>query len=115
MSYRKLGTSSKDELRALLVNLVKEIIIKEKIVTTKERAKEARKFVDKLITRAKKNTVPAKRDVISFLMNDKKVANKIFTDLVLRYENRHSGYTRILKLEERRGDHADMVIIELVK
>lgn len=115
MAYRKLGTRTSEQRRALLANLTKEVIMHERIETTEEKAKEVRKLVDKVITYGKKGTVEARRDAIAFLMNDKDVAKKAFDELAKRYEKRDGGYTRILKLEERRGDDASMVIIELVK
>jgi large subunit ribosomal protein L17 len=114
MAYRKLGTSSSGERRSLLVNLIKAVVTHEKIETTEARAKEARKLIDKLITYAKKGTVEARRDALALVMNDKVVVKKAFDDLAVRYKERNGGYTRILKLKERRGDDALMVILELV-
>ena len=114
MAYRKLGTRTSEHRRAILANLAKEIIIHEKIETTEERAKEVRKIVEKIITIGKKGTVEARRDVLAILMNDKEVMTKVFNDLAKRYEERKGGYTRILKLKERRGDNALIVRIELV-
>ncbi|MDD4036260.1 MAG: 50S ribosomal protein L17 [Bacilli bacterium] len=114
MAYRKLGTSTSSHRRTLLSNLLTELIMHEKIETTEARAKELRKLFDKVITYAKKGTVEARRDALALLMNDKEAATKAFDELAKRYETRNGGYTRILKLNERRGDDALMVIIELV-
>ena len=86
----------------------------EAVVTTEARAKEVRKFVDKMITYGKRGTLVSRRKALAFLHNDKDVTNKIFNELAKRYENRNGGYTRIIKLKERRGDDALEVRIELV-
>ena len=113
MGYRKLGVDNQHR-RAMLANLVIELVKHESIKTTEARAKEARKFVDRMITYGKKGTVEARRDCLAFLMNDKVATKKIFDELAPRYKDRNGGYTRILKLDERRGDDALIVILELV-
>ena len=113
MAYRKLGVDNKHR-RSMLANLTKDIIMKERIETTVTRAKEARKFVDKMITYGKKGDLVSRRKALAFLQNDKAAVDKVFNDLAVRYENRNGGYTRILKTDERRGDDALMAIIELV-
>ena len=113
MAYRKLGRDNKHR-RSMLATLTKEVIMKESITTTDTRAKEVRKFVDKMITYGKKGDLVSRRKALAFLHNDKKVVEKIFNDLAKRYENRNGGYTQILKLDERRGDDALMVILRLV-
>src|SRR5690606_1238160 len=112
--YRKLGRTNKHR-RSLLANLTKDLINNEQIITTETRAKEVRKFVDKMITFGKEGSLIARRKVLAFLQNDKKATEKVFSDLAKRYENRNGGYTRILKLQERRGDDALMVRLELVE
>ena len=87
----------------------------ERISTTETRAKEARKFVDKMITYGKKGDLVSRRKALAFLQNDTVAVKKVFDELAPRYEGRNGGYTRILKTAERRGDGALMVIIELVK
>ena len=114
MSYRKLGRDNKHR-RSMLANLVKDVITNERIQTTDTRAKEVRKFVDKMITYGKKGDLVSRRLALAFLHNDKKCVDKIFNELAPRYENRNGGYTRILKVDERRGDGSLMSIIELVK
>jgi len=113
MAYRKLGVDNQHR-RAMLANLVIELIMHESIKTTEARAKEARKFLDRMVTYGKKGTVEARRDCAAFLMNNKEATKKVFDDLAIRYKDRDGGYTRILKLDERRGDDALIVIIELV-
>ena len=107
MAYRKLGRTNKHR-RSMLANLTKDLIMNEKIETTETRAKEARKFVDKMISYGKDGS-------LAFLQNDTAAVKKVFDDLAPRYANRNGGYTRILKLTERRGDDALMVILELVE
>lgn len=114
MAYRKLGRDNKHR-RAMLANLTRDVINNESIKTTETRAKEVRKFVDKMITYGKDGSLVARRKALAFLHNDKKAVNKVFEELALRYVNRKGGYTRILKLDERRGDDALMVILELVE
>ena len=114
MAYRKLGRDNKHR-KSMLANLTKDVIMNERIETTETRAKEVRKFVDKMITYGKKGDLVSRRLALAFLHNDTECVNKVFNDLAKRYESRNGGYTRILKLDERRGDGALMVIIELVK
>ena len=113
MAYRKLGRNNKHR-RSMLASLTKQLILNESITTTETRAKEVRKFFDKLVTYGKKNTLVSRRLALAFLHNDEECVNKVFNDLAKRYENRQGGYTRIIKTEERRGDNALMVILKLV-
>ena len=114
MAYRKLGRDNKHR-RSMLANLTKDVIMNEKIETTETRAKEVRKFVDKMISYGKDGSLVARRKALAFVHNDNEVVKKVFDDLAKRYENRNGGYTRILKLNERRGDDALIVILELVE
>jgi len=114
MAYRKLGRDNKHR-RSLLANQVKDVIMHEQITTTETRAKEVRKFVDKMITYGKNGSLVSRRKALAFLQNDTEAVKKVFDDLAKRYESRNGGYTRILKMTERRGDDALMVILELVK
>lgn len=111
--YRKLGRNNKIR-RSILAGLTKDVIMHESIVTTESRAKEVRKFVDKMITYGKDGSLVARRNALAFLHNDNEVVQKVFNDLAKRYENRAGGYTRIIKLNERRGDDALEVKLELV-
>ncbi len=112
--YRKLGRDNKHR-RSMLANLTRDLIMNEQIKTTETRAKEVRKFLDKMVTYGKKGTLVSRRKALAFLQNDKVATNKVFDVLVPRYANRNGGYTRILKLDERRGDDALMVILKLVE
>lgn len=99
----------------MLANLTKDLINNERIETTETRAKEVRKFVDKMISYGKDGSLVARRNALAFLQNDNNTVKKVFDDLAKRYANRNGGYTRILKLNERRGDDALVVILELVE
>ena len=114
MAYRKLGRDNKHR-RSMLATLTKQVVENESITTTETRAKEVRKFVEKMITYGKKGDLVSRRKELAFLHNDKAAVEKIFNDLAKRYENRNGGYTQILKLAERRGDDALMVILKLVE
>ncbi|MBR2245933.1 MAG: 50S ribosomal protein L17 [Bacilli bacterium] len=114
MAYRKLGVDNKHR-RSMLATLTKEVINNESIKTTVTRAKETRKFVEKMITYGKKGDLVARRKALAFLHNDKKTVDKVFNDLAKRYKKRNGGYTQILKLSERRGDDALMVVLRLVE
>ena len=113
MAYRKLGRDNKHR-RSMLATLTKQVVENESITTTDTRAKEVRKFVEKMITYGKKGDLVSRRKALAFLHNDKAAVEKIFNDLAKRYENRNGGYTQILKVAERRGDDALMVILKLV-
>ena len=113
MAYRKLGRETRIR-RSILAGLTKDVIMHESVVTTEARAKEVRKFVEKMITYGKRGTLVSRRKALAFLHNDKDVTNKIFNELAKRYETRNGGYTRMIKLAELRGDDALEVKIELV-
>jgi large subunit ribosomal protein L17 len=113
MAYRKLGRDNKHR-RSMLATMTKQVVANESITTTETRAKEVRKFVEKMITYGKRGDLVSRRKALAFLHNDTEVVDKIFNDLAKRYENRNGGYTQILKLTERRGDDALMVILRLV-
>ncbi len=113
MLYRKLSRESRQR-RSVLANITRDVIMNESVVTTEARAKEVRKFVDKMITYGKKGTLVARRKALAFLYNDADVVNKVFNELAKRYETRNGGYTRIIKLKERVGDDALAVKLELV-
>ena len=113
MAYRKLGRTNKHR-RSMLANLTRDLIMNERIETTETRAKEVRKFVDKMITYGKDGGLVARRKALAFLHNDTTAVKKVFDELAPKYANRNGGYTRILKMDERRGDDALIVILELV-
>ncbi len=110
---RKLGRDTSHR-RALYRNLVTDLLDYEKITTTEAKAKEVRGLTEKMITLGKKGGLHSRRQALSFVI-DKKVAEKMFAELALRYAERPGGYTRITKLGPRLGDRAAMVQLELVK
>ena len=113
MAYRKLGRDNKHR-RSMLATLTKQLILNERIVTTETRAKEVRKSFDKMVTYGKNGTLVSRILALAFLHNDEKCVNKVFNELAPRYKDRNGGYTRIIKMTERKGDNALEVILELV-
>ena len=113
MAYRKLGVDNKHR-RSMLANLTKDLIMKESINTTETRAKEVRKSFDKMVTYAKEGSLVSRRKILAFLQNDNVATKKAF-ELAERFKTRNGGYTTMLKLGERRGDDALMVILKLVE
>jgi len=99
---------------AMYYNLTTELLKYEKIITTQAKAKEVRGIAERTITLGKVGSLHARRQALA-IVSDKKVAEKVFNELVPRYANRTGGYTRILKLGPRRGDGAPMAQLELVK
>ena len=112
--YRKLNRETRVR-KSILSSLTKDVLENGYVQTTEERAKEVRKFVDKMISYGKDGSLVARRKALAFVHNDSAVVNKVFNELAPKYANRNGGYTRILKLTERRGDDASMVILELVE
>ena len=111
---RKLGKPT-DQRLAMLKTQTTDLLLNGKITTTEARAKETRKFVDKMISYGKSGSLVSRRKALAFLQNDTEAVKKVFDDLAVRYATRNGGYTRILKLDERRGDDALKVILELVE
>ncbi|MFP4521073.1 MAG: 50S ribosomal protein L17, partial [Fibrobacterota bacterium] len=111
---KKLGRTYSHR-KAMLSNLAASIIDKERVRTTHEKAKEVRKLVDRLVTYAKKGekNVHAIRTASKYI-KDKGLLHKLFSELGPRYSGRNGGYTRVLKIGERKGDNALMSMIELV-
>ena len=99
--------------RAMSRNMVTSLFRYERITTTKSKALEIRKSAERLITRAKEDTVHNRREAAKFIQ-DEKILNKLFTEIGPRMKERNGGYTRVLKLGYRQGDAADVVILELV-
>ena len=111
---RKLGGDAAHR-KALYRNLVIALITHERIKTTTPRAKEARRLAERMITFAKRGDLHARRHVASIL-NDKNAVRKLFDELGPRYKERPGGFTRVLKLSGvRKGDAAEMALLELVK
>lgn len=127
MGYRKLGRNSAQR-KAMLRDLTTALLINGSIQTTEARAKEVRRTAEKMITLGKRGDLAARRKAAAFLRNvvadvdvteddNVKIQNALqhlFDDVAPRFEGRAGGYTRILKTDQRRGDAAQMVILELV-
>ena len=111
-SYRKLGRRT-DHRLAMITNMTKSLFKEERIETTVTRAKELRKFAERMITIGKKNDLAARRRAFATLRDDELVA-KLFNEIAPKYAERNGGYTRIMKTSVRRGDSAELAIIELV-
>lgn len=118
MAYSRLRRNS-DQRKALLRDLVTDIIINERIVTTEAKAKELKKLADKMITLAKEGTLASRRqaaETVRFedVKEGQNALQKLFSELGPRYQDRKGGYTRIIKTVPRRGDAAAMAIIEFI-
>ncbi len=111
--YRKLNRETRVR-RSILSSLTKDVLENGHVETTQERAKEVRKFVDRMITYAKKGDLGSRRKVLAFLNNDADLTKKLFDEYANTYKDRNGGYTRIIKLKERIGDDALIVRLELV-
>jgi large subunit ribosomal protein L17 len=99
--------------RATIRNMMTVLFEHERITTTHAKALEVRRFAEKEITRAKEDSVHNRRMVARKIW-DEGVLAKLFTDIAPRFKERHGGYTRIIRLGERKHDAADMVVLELV-
>ena len=99
--------------KAMFMNMSNSLIKHEQITTTLTKAKELRRFVEKIVTLGKKGDLLSRRKTISILQ-DKKMSKKVFDILADRYKNRNGGYTRIIKLGNRFGDNAPTAVIEFV-
>ena len=110
---RKLGRAT-DHRKAMLRAMVTYLLESGKIETTVTRAKEVRSMAEKMITLGKDNTLHSKRQVLSYVTKEG-VAKKVFDEIAPKYADVNGGYTRIIKTGTRRGDAAEMCIIELVE
>ena len=109
---RKLGRTT-DQRKAMLRGLVTYLLENGKIETTVTRAKEVRPLAERMISLGKEDTLHARRQVLSYVTKED-VVKKLFDEIAPKYEDRNGGYTRIIKTGPRRGDAAEMCIIELV-
>ena len=100
--------------KALLRNLATSLFKYENITTTIQKAKALRPFAERIITKAKTDSLHHKR-MVSDIIKDRAILSKLFSDIALRYKNRNGGYTRIFRLGYRATDGAEMAIIELVE
>lgn len=110
--HRKLGRPTSHRV-AMLRNLTASLLKNGRIETTETRAKELRKVAEKMITLGKRGDLHARRQALAYIYEKEVVAN-LFEEIAPKYADRNGGYTRILKKGPRRGDAAEMVIIELV-
>jgi large subunit ribosomal protein L17 len=110
--YRKLGRPT-DQRRAMLRNLVTSFLKHGKIETTVTRAKETRSLAEKMISLAKRGDLHARRQVLAFVTEEEVVKN-LFDNVAPKYAERNGGYTRMYKVGPRKGDGAEVVILELV-
>jgi large subunit ribosomal protein L17 len=110
---RKLGRPT-DIRMSMLRGLVTYLLENGRLETTVYRAKEIRSLADKMITLGKKNTLASRRQALAFITKEEVVV-KLFNEIAPSYADRNGGYTRVLKIGPRRGDGAEMAIIELVK
>lgn len=116
MRKRKKGRKlslKRDQRRALLKALLRSFFLKEKIKTTEAKAKEIASLAEKFITKAKQNTLHTRRQLAKLF--DPRLVKKIVEEIAPRYQDRKGGYTRIIKLGQRKKDGARMAIIELIK
>jgi large subunit ribosomal protein L17 len=114
--HRKKGrqlSRTRSHRKATLRNLATSLFLHERIETTTAKAKELRPFAERLITLARRGDLHARR-LVATKIQDRQVLGKLFDDIAPRYTERPGGYTRVLKLGNRRGDSAEMSLIELV-
>ncbi|MDU1443330.1 50S ribosomal protein L17 [Clostridium cochlearium] len=111
-SHRKLGRPT-DQRMAMLRNQVTSLLKSGKIETTVTRAKETRSLAEKMITLGKRGDLQARRQALSFV-TEEEVVKRLFDDIAPKYAERNGGYTRMYKIGPRRGDGAEIVILELV-
>lgn len=100
--------------KATLISLSRNLLVYQSIKTTVQKAKAARTLVEKLITLGKENNITAKRNAFKILQ-DHKLVSLLFSEIAPRFKSRSSGYTRITRLGARRGDNAQMVVLELTE
>ena len=112
LKHRKLGRTS-DQRRAMLRAMVTYLLENGQIKTTITRAKEIKPMAEKMITLAKQNDLAAYRQALGFITKED-VAKKLFQELGPKYAGRNGGYTRVVRIGPRRGDAAEMAIIQLV-
>jgi len=109
---RKLNRPTQHRL-LMLRNQVTQFLKHERIITTEAKARETRRLAERVITFGKQGTLHHRRMALAFVL-DKSVTRKVFNELAARYEERQGGYTRLVKVEPRKGDGAPMAILELV-
>ena len=118
LGYRKLGRNSAQR-KALLRDLITDLIINEQIETTLYKAKELQRLADKMVTLGKKGDLAAIRQASKLIRFEKDeegqyAVQKLFKEIAPKYAERNGGYTRVLKTEVRRGDNAQLCLVELI-
>ena len=103
----------RDQRRALIKSLISSLFLRERIKTTEAKAKEISRFAEKFITKAKRGDLASRRILARYFT--KKIIKKLISEIAKKYKERKGGYTRIIKLGQRKIDGAKMAIIELVK
>ena len=111
-TYRKLGRVTSHR-NLMLRNLVTDLLRNGRIETTVTRAKETRRMAEKMITLAKRGDLHARRQVLAYILEEE-VVKTLFDEIAPKYAERNGGYTRMMKKGPRRGDGAEVVILELV-
>lgn len=119
LGYRKLGRNSAQR-KALLRDLITDLILNERIETTLSKAKELQKLADRMVTLGKKNTLASRQQAAELIRFEKDeegqyAIQKLFSVIAPKFTERNGGYTRVLKTGPRRGDNAPMAIIEFVE
>ena len=119
MAYRKLGRNSAQR-KALIRDLITDLILNGRIETTVSKAKELKRLADKMVTLGKKGDLAARRQAAKLIRFEKDdegnyAIQKLFSEIAPKFANRNGGYTRVLKLGFRRGDATEMAIIEFVE
>lgn len=112
MGYRRFGLTT-GHRKAMLRNLVTSLFRDERIQTTEPRAKDVRSIAEKLVTVAKRGDLAARRQCLEYIYEED-VVRKLMDDIAPKYTERQGGYTRIVKVGYRRGDAAEMVLLELI-
>jgi large subunit ribosomal protein L17 len=110
---RKLNRTAAHR-KALMRNLVKALLLREQIQTTDAKAKELRRWADRMVTLGKKNSVHARRLAFSYL-GSRRLVQRLFDEVAPRFRSRSGGYTRVLKIGPRRGDAAPMSLVEFTE
>lgn len=110
--YRKLGRETAHR-NLMLRNLVTDLLKNNRIQTTVTRAKETRRMAEKMITLAKRGDLHARRQVLAYVL-DETVVKNLFDEIAPKYQERNGGYTRIMRTTFRKGDGAEMALLELI-
>lgn len=110
---RKLNRTAAHR-KALLRNLLKALVLREQVRTTDAKAKELRRWADRLVTLGKKNSVHTRRLAFSYL-GSRKLVQRLFDEVAPRFQGRAGGYTRVLKIGPRRGDAAPVSLVEFTE